>query len=273
MVVFDPVCKAPEFEYRLWEQLIRSRDSGTTILHSTAASHSSVNTFWRLPTEILLSIGLLIPIEYIGNFALISKSCLAVAESELFWRNYLRTNFRWAWEIDELQSARSHSGQLHFKAACLWLNKVSKPSRKEHLGIVNRRRIWGVCEQIANQYWKQLTPIVERGGESFNDSIQCHFVARLDSTNHHEISTERLLWVHDKKSLEGGVTTTVEGFWDRQGALVGLGTTTGQHQHFAGLRPTELGRRTADVRFKAGSWMKTIVISVCPLRNMRGLTV
>lgn len=79
----------------------------------------------------------------------------ATAEPQ-FWIRMIRTHLApWFWEIDDLVTERDFIPALDYKSLFLWLDKVTTPKyglEGPFMGVANRRRIWGVCGQLAPAY-------------------------------------------------------------------------------------------------------------------------
>jgi hypothetical protein len=73
-----------------------------------------------------------------------------------FWVRMIRTHLApWFWEIGDLLAERILSSDFDYKRLFLWLDKVTTPKYGLYapfMGVANRRRIWGVCGQLAPAY-------------------------------------------------------------------------------------------------------------------------
>lgn len=70
----------------------------------------------------------------------------------------------WFWEVSSLIAEQ---GLIDHKGLFVWLDAMTTPRvrvRDPWLGVANRRRIWGVCGQLADEYGEALErEIAERG--------------------------------------------------------------------------------------------------------------
>ena len=111
-----------------------------------------------LPPELLIKIFDYLPVESLSTLATASWHVHAFLRSNArFWKAYAGRKFPWFTEFLELfdqEDASVLAGKALTKV-CLWADtiSVSKEGLKgRRMWIANRRRIWGVCEQIAPHY-------------------------------------------------------------------------------------------------------------------------
>jgi hypothetical protein len=75
------------------------------------------------------------------------------------WVGKLVDTYPWLWEVHELdvlQSQALEEKTSQLLRACRDNGAFSSKSHSYVLGLANRRRIWGVCEQIRSQYVEKL---------------------------------------------------------------------------------------------------------------------
>lgn len=120
------------------------------------------DVFNRLPTELrheifkLLSAGSLLALK---AASWVMHTTTLPRES---WKHKLRSEMPWLWEIHDFDVFESQ--ELEGKASKLLLDipvKSQYTSENDDyiLGLANRRRIWGVCEQIQSCYFEKLKNI------------------------------------------------------------------------------------------------------------------
>ncbi|GME26538.1 hypothetical protein C8J57DRAFT_125102 [Neofusicoccum parvum] len=78
------------------------------------------------------------------------------ASNRNFWRQALRACMPWFWELHALmRHGTVDPATTDHKGLFLWLDGATTPRRGlsgPFMGIANRRRVWGVCDQLAALY-------------------------------------------------------------------------------------------------------------------------
>ncbi|KAJ6454585.1 hypothetical protein C8R45DRAFT_1222734 [Mycena sanguinolenta] len=150
-----------------------------------------------------------------------------------FWRVALCMCMPWFWELHELMRDDSllDPQTVDYKGLFLWADKETTPReglRGPFMGIANRRRIWGVCDQIEADYTPRAavkarervrTATAELIWEkSVNLDVPSVLWPKLEKKVRTRTTTAQ--WIRDETShLLGGV---FEAFWDERGSLVGI---------------------------------------------------
>lgn len=120
------------------------------------------DVFNRLPLELRHEVFKLLPADAILALKAATWVMHTTALSRECWKQILRSEMPWFWEIREFDF--SESQDLEAKASKLLLDLMAKSQyTSKHddyiLGLANRRRIWGVCEQIRSLYLEKLKDI------------------------------------------------------------------------------------------------------------------
>ncbi|KAG5664364.1 hypothetical protein KAF25_008098 [Fusarium avenaceum] len=233
-VVANPMDRNAMLEEAIQRQLTRS---GALVPHNHSPSdHRPVVTtkslFLQLPPELLIRIGLYLPTNSIASFALLSRSCAEIVRTNSFWRKHLLWQMNWAWEADNAVKMALEDGTL--REACIWLDHISSPpnNASEFLGVINRRRIWNTCEQIAGRYFALLDQTqIPPQNQSHMKGLDAKEMTMAYAQPEHQFN--KLIWVQCWDELSGG-PTTAEAVWDSDGILVGLGMILHRRRVFAG---------------------------------------
>ncbi|GKZ66611.1 hypothetical protein AnigIFM60653_002800 [Aspergillus niger] len=159
-----------------------------------------VSPFGKLPLEIVYQICKFLPSDSLKALAEASLYIHLVTQDNLFWKQFMQRNMPWFWE---LQAAKNQKipADLNYKRMYMWLDKMTAPrygmDDVKLIGVANRRRIWGVCEDLADRYSKSLNqptacemPDRRLPTTRFNLSVR-HVVA--DSTIYGDLVT-RVTW-------------------------------------------------------------------------------
>lgn len=115
--------------------------------------------FDKLPHELRHEIFKLLPAGSILALKAASWAMHTTKLSRDFWRNKLRAETPWLWEIHDMDVFHSQESEDRASELLLDIQKKSTYTSENDdyiLGLANRRRIWGVCEQIKTRYWEGL---------------------------------------------------------------------------------------------------------------------
>ena len=120
------------------------------------------DVFDRLPPELRHEVFKLLPAGSILALKAASWVMHTTTLPREFWKHRLRSEMPWLWEIHDVDVFQSQ--ELEDKASKLLLDipvKSQYTSKNDDyiLGLANRRRIWGVCEQIQSLYFEKLKDI------------------------------------------------------------------------------------------------------------------
>ncbi|KAJ9648488.1 hypothetical protein H2199_001343 [Coniosporium tulheliwenetii] len=120
----------------------------------------STDPFNKLPPELIVEIMLYLPSNSLSKLTAASPTAYAATRSNWFWRRRLTVDMPWLWELSE-PSYVPDKGVPDWKAVYQHLSKASfAPSETDPslLGLANRGRIWGVCEQVLELYLGHQEP-------------------------------------------------------------------------------------------------------------------
>ncbi|KAM0327798.1 hypothetical protein ACHAPQ_007355 [Fusarium lateritium] len=241
--------------------------------HGSTATTKSL--FSQLPPELLMRIGLYLPTHSIASFALLSRSCAEIVRTNAFWKNHILWQGNWAWETD-IAVKTALGDRASFREACLWLDQVSLPTRNqtsEFLGVINRRRIWNSCEQIAGHYFALLDQ-TQIPSQDHDHMEELDAKEEKMAHAHPEYSVERLIWIESWDELNGA-SATVEAIWDSDGLLIGLGMILHRKRSFAGKTYDQvMGSDRETCRISTRPWITGMIAHMDQAgTGIRGLTV
>ncbi|GAB1215284.1 hypothetical protein ATERTT37_004470 [Aspergillus terreus] len=116
--------------------------------------------FGKLPLEMVYHICSFLPGESLKALTQASLSVQIVTQHNYFWEKAVQYNMPWLWEFHALKLEKTLPEDLNYKRLYLWLDKMTAPRYGMDdltlTGVANRRRIWGVCQQLAPRYFKGL---------------------------------------------------------------------------------------------------------------------
>ncbi|KAL2852106.1 hypothetical protein BJY01DRAFT_100746 [Aspergillus pseudoustus] len=126
------------------------------------------NPFSTLPTELVHQICSLLPGESLKSLTQASLFINLITRDDYFWKRVIATDMPWL-EAPESEALRkvvdldssSRETPLNYQLVYQWLDEVSKPKFGMDdpvlMAVANRRRIWGVCEEVARAYRSHFT--------------------------------------------------------------------------------------------------------------------
>ncbi|KAJ7149032.1 hypothetical protein C8R43DRAFT_1128795 [Mycena crocata] len=186
------------------------------------------------------------------------------ASNRPFWCAALQACMPWFWELHEdLRNGTLSPQMTNYKGLFLWAEKQTKPRTGLHgpfMTIANRRRIWDVCVQLADDYAPRVAVKAKERVEgtaaeqvwetSVNVDMPAVYWPKLkDGVRTRTVSAQ---WICDAMSYEGG--GVFETFWGAEKSLVGMAFTD-EHPEVAIMgkvfRKTE-GGSTETVRLETG---------------------
>ncbi|CAG8961208.1 hypothetical protein HYFRA_00013264 [Hymenoscyphus fraxineus] len=123
--------------------------------------HIRSDPFGTISLELACKIGYYLPTKSIFNLLKASGAAhMLLSKDYVFWGNIIQREMPWFYELhgfiqEGLTKGRDVKGMLR------WADRATTPKLGlEHwmLGLANRRRIWGACEDLATHYISRLPP-------------------------------------------------------------------------------------------------------------------
>lgn len=200
--------------------------------------------FANIPYDILYSITALLPSDSVLNLNKASwfvHTCLL--SNNAFWKQRLREHTPWFHKLRYLiDDATTPTEGCDFRTLFFWLYAQTRPRlwmSGPFMALANRRRLWGVCEQIADHYHqaKQKQRPQEDECDETAQLIENHAdTPRMPIVAYPppspEAETISTVWIRSWAELDAPFAL-FEAFWDvsrtvngtRHGSLVGLAMT------------------------------------------------
>lgn len=122
----------------------------------------SEDIFNTLPFELRHEIFKLLPA---GSILALKAASLAMHSTALpcdLWKRTLMSEIPWLWEVHDIDAFQSQEVEDITSKLLLDIQKKSlyTSGNDDYIfGLANRRRIWGVCEQIRSRYLERLKGI------------------------------------------------------------------------------------------------------------------
>ncbi|GIK05498.1 hypothetical protein Aspvir_009611 [Aspergillus viridinutans] len=121
---------------------------------------SPASPFGKLPLELVYQICSYLPGDSLKALTQASLSIQVVTQDNWFWKRFIQWDMPWFWEFYSSQNPRDLPADVNYKRLYLWLDKMTAARYGMDdlalIGVANRRRIWGVCEELASQYHRAV---------------------------------------------------------------------------------------------------------------------
>ncbi|EKG10186.1 F-box domain-containing protein [Macrophomina phaseolina MS6] len=218
------------------------------------ASRIRSDIFKKLPYDITHQIMLMLP----------SETAVALCNASFSVHSSFGSSNRTFWRA----AIHHYDETTDYKGLFLWLEKYTKPRKGlegPFMGIANRRRIWGVCEQYAALYAPRVAAKARMhvaDGEAdriWKGSKNLGVPVVIQPLPRKGLRTVTTQWITDivQDTHRGGV---LEAIWDVNRTLVGLAVTlTGKQRHVFGMDHGP-NRTKEQVSLGEGCWIKSLVL-------------
>ncbi|GAQ05353.1 hypothetical protein ALT_2674 [Aspergillus lentulus] len=121
---------------------------------------SPTSPFGKLPLELVYQICSYLPGDSLKALTQASLSIQIVTQDNWFWKRFIQWDMPWFWEFYTSQNPKDLPADVNYKRLYMWLDKMTAARYGMDdlalIGVANRRRIWGVCEELASQYHKAV---------------------------------------------------------------------------------------------------------------------
>lgn len=206
-----------------------------------------------------------------------------------FWRAAIHSCMPWFWEIHILiKHGTVDDETTDYKGLFLWLEKNTESRlgmEGPFLGVANRRRIWGVCEQYAPLYSSRVAlnrreRLLGREAEEIwgnSKNLGLPVVAQPRPVAGLRTSTAQ--WVSNViRDTHCGAL--LEAVWDEKRSLVGLAMTISGRQRQLFGKDGGPDWMTEKVGIEKGSWIKGLLLHMPDMfltekleTSIKGITV
>lgn len=189
----------------------------------------------------------------------------ATRDNNVLWKNRIRSDMPWFRELQELIS-QLDSEDIDYKLVHRCFDIVTTPTygmEGRFLGIANRRRIWGACEQIVDVYSmsevNKIGPDFEHCSCPQMPIVSYPVPSKLGSRS---MSVQLIYsWVEIYSQ-----TLIFETHWRASdNVLVGLGVTSGTSKRIFGS--TDDTCRTIDYNIYGNDWIDQLILHTSEMEH------
>ncbi|KAF2451988.1 hypothetical protein P171DRAFT_376537, partial [Karstenula rhodostoma CBS 690.94] len=222
----------------------------------------------KLPYNVLYEICTYLSFTDAKSFTQSSLHVYTSTQNGAFWKHMLRLHiFPWSWEVFKIMSNGIYAEDLDEKSLFLWLEAATRPrfgAEGPLMGIINRRRIWGTCQQLVTQYAEKVHPVKraepdEAEARAILDRAKCLHMPVVSYPIAKQCRTASVQFIRSwgEMSCRPSVLDT---YWGHNGALIGISITlNGDNPRIFGS--TE-GTPGSPLHIPPNEWIREIVVSI-----------
>ncbi|KAL2845589.1 hypothetical protein BJX68DRAFT_241969 [Aspergillus pseudodeflectus] len=270
--VMDPLEIPLLQEYYEHLPLLRDADTVKKGKSRGASNKTQQDPFARLPVELLLTI--------VGQLPLASMKCLQVASSAVarlelstgFWKRKIRRDMPWLFDLPDPVPAHCDENQEEepdwAKCYADLLERSDPSSPLQIRGLVNRRRIWGVCEEFVQPYATRKATINADRARSKGSLLANAASTPMRQLTSMQAGSESSVLPLLKNLSDIKRASALLVYWSNEGALSGFGfrfinnpekdgeieaeETIGSRKHFA---------KRDEVKILSNGWIRGFVVT------------
>ncbi|KAH8705613.1 hypothetical protein BGW36DRAFT_435497 [Talaromyces proteolyticus] len=216
--------------------------------------------FAEVPVKILLHILQYLPIDSVNALRTVSSYVTSATSSSSFWEKRLRQDMPWLYDIPEENNSNGQG--VDWAQVCQDLHEKSHNNCESRiLGLVNRKRIWKICDLFAASYFNiKKAKDYENSTAVLKNAFSGPMVP-LGDLGKVKTETSKLALISDVNDV-GVKNPVLSIYWSREGFLLGFGVTldtatTGQKasgdSDYVGAKGK--AARTDEVKIPQGDWL------------------
>lgn len=255
-----------------YENLPKLVESSNIDRKEPVQQHSSCcpsDPFELLPYEILFEVVSYLPIESVVMFQVASRAA-DFSLSNATWKRRIKSDMPWLWDLFDDHARRRDVSKtiVDWKRVYVSLESRSRFKSFDYIfGLVNRRRIWKICSQIAVLYASK-TAIFPKPPKSGNEDVSedvssktvCSLLAEVprfpEQSNTH-FTTFMLLGFGD---LHHG-SSLLRTYWNDDERLIGVSMTMkGRSPRLFGHQ-TSIEKYVKSIVIEEGDWLQKLTLS------------
>ncbi|KAM0420629.1 hypothetical protein ACHAPT_011545 [Fusarium lateritium] len=232
--------------------------------------------FQQIPESVLRDVLDLLDNESVLNLCRASWSMFdLIRHNRSFWETRIRKHTPYFEELgdtlaEEYESLRAQDP----RKILLWAEEASKPRVGISgflMPVANRRRIWGVCEQIARLYDADCPdPGSETTCEMESIAVgnKMHFVGFNGNV---VFDTQQSFWVQSWDEYNEDRPWTIKTFWNSDWDMTGIAVSfEGEEPRMFGKRGTEEGAWETSKEMSPETWIRGFVFHLRPANAILG---
>lgn len=222
----------------------------------------------KLPYDVLYEIFTHLSFTDTKAFTQSSLYVYTSTQNVTFWKHMLRLHvFPWFWEASAIIRDALDSENLDYKSLFLWLEAATRPefgAQGPLMGIINRRRIWNVCQQLVPQYAEKVQPDKraepdEAEARAILDRAKCLQMPAVSYPIPKQTCTGSAQFIRSWGEISNR-PSILDTYWNHNGALIGISITfIGDYPRVFGSTEGTLGN---PLYIPSSEWIREIVVSI-----------
>jgi hypothetical protein len=257
-----------------WKTMILDSDFNILASSHDLGPRVKYDPFVKLPYDLIHKICCLLSVNSLLDLGRASWPVQSVLRNnDKFWKGRMKSLLPWFSELHELINDPEVLQKRSAKALFVWADKISTAKvgmKGPFMGLANRRRIWGVCEQLAGLY----LPRLRESDGSRPGSIEHMIQKRSACVNMPVVSfpvasrrdLERAYFVRSWADLNA-LKHFLEIFWDANGSLVGISLSPDTQRRLFGKDDTHDGVLRQSMDLEKGDWISGFILHL-PIMNL-----
>lgn len=223
--------------------------------------------FARLPYDLVHKISCLLPVKALLDLGKVSWHILSSFQGNgSFWKERIKRAMPWFFELHELMEDSEAFEGINFKLLLAWADNITTAKIGMYgpsMGIANRRRIWSVCEQLADRYLPRYV------GEVSSDLSHVEMMIRkLSACVHMPVVCYPMpprkdhavaYWIRSWQDVYSD-RNILEIFWDAEGSLVGVSLSVDGHRRLFGQDDGIDGVVRQALVLEKGDWVTGLIL-------------
>ncbi|EEU42515.1 uncharacterized protein NECHADRAFT_80127 [Fusarium vanettenii 77-13-4] len=192
-----------------------------------------------------------------------------IRHSRNFWESRIRKNTPYFEELGETITTRRESlGGQDLRKILLWAKEASKPRVGISgllMAVANRRRIWGVCEQIARRYHAECPDPDSEPSCKMESIAVCNKMHFVGFNVKPVFDTQRSYWIRSWDEYDADRPWTLRTFWNSDWDMTGISVSFGDEEpRMFGKRGTEEGAWETSKEVAPETWLRGFVFHLWP---------
>lgn len=185
--------------------------------------------------------------------------------NDKFWRQRIRHTLDWFFELED--ALQSGDTKCDLKAVYLWAMKISEPywgKKGRYLGITNRRRIWGVCRQLVDQYMEKMPAEPQNVDSALRKVATCPYMPLVTWPTITDVDLDTVYWLSSWDDLYA--PKLVQTYWDTDGDLTGISVTIDDDERLFGGNAVP-DENVQSFQLEGKDWIDGIIIHIPKLNS------
>ncbi|KAK3303774.1 uncharacterized protein B0T15DRAFT_541215 [Chaetomium strumarium] len=236
--------------------------------------------FSSLPPKVLHNVLRFLPGNDLLGLLKASWPAFSATRRNAFWKWFLKHDMPWLVELWPLLGEEVQRFEVDYKAVYMWLNEATTPRYgmgDSFMVLANRRRIWGVCEQLAPHYYHHLQMRTLDAPEP--GILQAAVCRHMISVSDEPVpigsrALHKTLFFYSQEEV-GNRPAIYEAYWAESGYLIGLGAVVGKRRRIFGRDGAEVLNSTKTaIRLESGdriTEMELLVATADPNNGVNAL--